>query len=424
MKTLNFILRLFLLLLVGCLLCQCKVSQVCLRYYQCKNSNDTDRVVRLYMDKFGSLYPNIHVPIDTNSFYKHRFLKRAAFDSTSASLEHYFTSDPKRLASLQAVYHVETLQTIKLTYQAVQNCIIAGYVNEIKALAEKENSRQIVFLIHGFNDVIATQEYKQIRDSIKDLGYTASKKLLFVEIYWDGQTAFGYNQLKAARIWKPARLNSRWAGLLLRNFILKMEDGLMTPLPIVMITHSLGAGVATGALFNTRCRDFTKSDKDFDAQRKLNVLMAIQTPTVDVRVGMLAPAIPGETTFIDFNHRSPNPITAPGQNHISRVIIAYNPLDYATTKDLWRLSFARYFGSTTLGCNYFYHKDRSTEIERMFKIMTGLGYSVYDLPPIFLPIQFDTPVRPGSLGNHQHLMQYYVGDSAHVRPFLDGLFDD
>lgn len=69
------------------------------------------------------------------------------------------------------------------------------------------------------------------------------------------------------------------------------------------------------------------------ARQKLQDMMKTPTPTVETRLGMLAPAIPGPPTFVDFNKRSPTDIAA-AQNNIKRVVIGYDPFDFATSKDV------------------------------------------------------------------------------------------
>ena len=138
---------------------------------------------------------------------------------------------------------------------------------------------------------------------------------------------------------------------------------------------------------------------------------------------MLAPAIPGALTFKDFNQRSPLVITNPAQNQIDRVVIGFNPWDYATTKDILRIkSLAPDFGSTTLGCNYYDPVERRTEIDSLFDTMKALGYNNELVHKIIRPIRFNTPERPHSGGNHEHLMHFYMEDTAHIGPFLDELF--
>ena len=421
MKSFWFIRLLFFVIPISYFFCSCNISQVYLRHNQEANGENPDGVV-LYMDKFGNLYPDLDVSINEQTFYNYH--KRAMYDTTSANLEYYFTSDSVRLDKLRKFYHVSRQTNAHVIYSLVQDSIIDGYAKHIRWLAKKQASQRLVFLIHGFNDSLQVTEYKMIRDSIAKHHYPASKKPLFIEVYWDGLIAIGRgnNTLGEARIWPASILNSCFVGLSLRKFIYKIES--QDTIPIIMITHSLGAAVATGALFNTNKR-YATIKMDPAIRAKLDSMMKVPTPTVSVRLGMLAPAIPGMLTFADFDQRSPADIKS-DSNNIKRVVIGYNQWDYATTKDLFgRISLARWFGSTTLGCNYYYRKDRSTEIERVFQTMKELGYNSDILHQMIYPIRFNTSFRPGSRINCEHIMPFYIEDHGdNIKRFLDALFEN
>jgi hypothetical protein len=399
----------------------CKVSQVFLRDNQEANKEKNDDIVRLYLDKFGALYPAIEVPIDRKDFEDTQLLKRQLKDVNSFNLEFYFTSNAKRMEKLRNAYQVPAGGTAPDDFHAVQAQIIAGYVKNISMLAAKQQAGMVIFLVHGFNEPHPElpDKYPFLRETINSDPKAAALKPIYVELYWDGLDAFGYHPLPVARIWPPSRYNSRWVALSLRNFIYQMEK--QVHLPIAIVTHSLGASVATAALFNNNS-NWAPFKIDPAMQQRFNQLMETPTPVTEIRLGMLAPAIPGTATFENFNKRSPVDIQ-PGQNNIKRAIIAYDPFDYAVSKDLFRLiSLAPLDGPTTLGCNYYSPKTRYTEIESVFSAMRNLGYATTDLQQLIRPIRFNTGLRPASGGNDEHAMEYYVRDTLHAKLFFGELF--
>jgi hypothetical protein len=187
-------------------------------------------------------------------------------------------------------------------------------------------------------------------------------------------------------------------------------------LPITIVTHSLGARLAAEALFNNTGRqDYQKNDTAL----KIAELRKIPTPTVEVRLGIIAPATPGPQTFGGFNKRSPENINA-NQNNVTRIVIGYDPFDFANNKDPFRIiSFARVDGYTTLGCNYFWQKKRITEIELVTDTLDKLGYKSDTLVH---PVRFNTGPKIGAGNDHNHFMQFYMRDTTAAKKFFGSLF--
>jgi len=404
----------FFFALVTLFLTSCEVSYVNLRNVQMMPHLDHDRVIRVYMDRYGDFYPKTEVAIGDD------FRVRAKpSDSTCASLSDYFTRDKNRMAMLTAAYSVDQGLTVNKAYELVQQKIIAGYGERVQQLIEKEKPDNLVFLVHGFNDpIIPDTIYPHIREKIEERG----TRNVYVYVYWDGLDAGGYKFGDVAKIWMPSNYNARWASLSLRRLIQEAETG--KQVPIVMITHSLGAGVATGALFNT---SHNWKPEKYVSQAKLDRLkqlsLSIPTPTVRIRLGVIAPAIGGAATFCDLNERVPKLVSQTGTNNIDRLVIGYNPFDYAVSKDLFDLSLAPVYGSTTLGCNYYYGGEKKrSEIELVQDTLRHQDYSPELIYQMVKPIRFDTPTRPKTLKNHEHIIPYYIADEAHLEPFIDFLF--
>lgn len=408
-----------LALFISACFASCAVAPMYLRNNQVANAGKTDGVIRIYIDKFGSLYPSIDVPIDSDQFKKAGFLQSGLKGRQACNLFGYFTSDPQRLSALTAAYHIPISGSPATDFQNVQMQIVTGYVEAISAQVKEQQAGMVVFLVHGFNEPYpeADVNYPTVEGSLLLNPDAARQKPVFVEIYWDGLNAFGHATLKEMRIWPYARDNSRWVGLSLRNIIYQLEQKVR--LPLTVVTHSLGAGVATCALFNTTYKWHNDAEMAPGLLDKIHEMMAVPTPSVEVRLGMLAPAIGGQPTFVDFNKRSPADITA-AQNNISRVVIGYDPFDFATSKDVLKItSLAPYDGSTTLGCDYYWPKSRITDMELVANCLIDLGYNPSGL---LFPVRFDTGVRPFTGGNHEHFMQYYMCDTTNAKRFFEDLF--
>ena len=90
--------------------------------------------------------------------------------------------------------------------------------------------------------------------------------------------------------------------------------------------------MALGALFNTTHKwellNLVTPEGD---KKRLQGMILSPTPVTPVRIAVIAPAIPGESTFIDFNKRG-SLLIKPSQNNIEKVIIGFNYKDYAVSK--------------------------------------------------------------------------------------------
>jgi len=393
----------------------CHVSYVSFRPEQKVVHSDTAIVTRVYIDRYGDFYPDPGVPIDSAKFK----VNGRRGSKNLGSLSHYFLSRKKRMRYLSEFYGVSADSSAEAAFREVQRRIKNRYVEEINHKILRQHAGRLVYLVHGLNDTMAEAEYDQLRDTIAHRRLLPAERPVFVDIHWDSLNAHVFDGLAVVKVWKPAQVNSIFVSLSLRELMTGVEQ--QTGIPTIVITHSLGAGVALGAMFNT-----VHKWKSLDGmiskanQQRLSRLMLNPTPVSPVRIAIIAPAIPGETTFTDFNLREPSAITA-SQNNIGRVVIGYNYKDYAVSKQLLDIDLAPIYGSTTLGCNYTLLG--VTEIDRVFDKMKTLGYGGYT--GIIVPMEFQTPVRKNAplleSGTCEHAFCYYI-DNVRMKDLLTELF--
>jgi len=197
----------------------------------------------LFVDRFGRPYP------DTST----RPLNGERLSRCGYSLEAYFKDDP--------------------SYNPDQ--IFEDMARQVTDLCGRD--RTLIILIHGFNMTLpeSRRVYKGARIQIERL--YPQRKFVTLELYWDG--LYG----SPLAIWAEAQVNSKWAGLGLRNFLRRLDPSL----PIRVLTHSRGASVICAALWNVDQRGTAPVDARYrEAQR------ALSAPVLPgLRVGMLAPAM-------------------------------------------------------------------------------------------------------------------------------------
>lgn len=379
--------------------------QVFWRDLQAKYEADSNKVVRVYLDKFGYFYPASAVTIDKQQFLfpaqdssdKEKITSKTI---ASANLHAYFHNNQVAHDMLLKYYHVSPTGDYDKDYKKVEEQELRQISLRVHRLVKKLQAKNIVFLIHGFNVDDPVSRYTFFEQSVTDKGYDAKVKPLYIEIYWDGLTVSGTDLLA---IWKHAQNNTRWVSLAVRSLMHHLTDRL----PFTVVTHSLGASVATGALFNTS----TKWEIDGNTPEVDSIAASIPAPVdVPVRLGMIVPAIPGGNTFVDFNRRSPD-IKAMA-NNITGIAIGYNPKDYATSKAF----FSTKFGATTLGCDY------KNELRSVMMALQYCGYSATQIQKMVYPVQFTTPNV--GIGFQDHDFQKYMEDDIDFSLFLAKLFGE
>ena len=378
----------------------CRQKYIWFTELQRTHQADTHRVVRVYMDRYGDFYPSDKIYIDSRYFLPEKPLNTIA----SASLEHYFTSSKERIDELSKFYSEPAGGSPTEVYRNIQTKILQNYAAQIGIAGDKYKSKQVVIVVHGFNDPNPTGTYQELRNAIDSNSLDKNRELLYIEIYWDGLSAYGGNP-GLSKIWALAQFNSRYVALGLRSLMNKLPP----KLPVVMITHSLGASVGTGALFNT----FYKwNDKEMsDSFKEITELSKEPYPKGPVKLGMLAAAIPGEGTFHDLVYE-PNSDVISGNNNIQRIVVAINPFDYALHKGVFGTS--RYlsprFGATTLGNNY------NKEAE---KVRTLLMKKYPSVDHFYFTIPFSTPAYGGE--SQEHGLHFYLEDKVPTKKFLNEL---
>ncbi|MES2388686.1 MAG: hypothetical protein V4543_11850 [Bacteroidota bacterium] len=380
--------------------------------HQQDNARLNDNVTRLYFDKFGHLYPDPALSIDEFKFF-YPFSRDISYTAhSSGNLEFYFTNDKYKLDELRKFYHVHAGLSPARDFAVVQDSILARYTRQITSLCDTFEIASLVFMIHGFNVADPQPSFSKLRRSIKKYGYENTAKPLYIEVHWDG--LYAKNPLVLSSIWPQALTNSKYVALGLRRFISRLN---CHELPISIITHSLGAGVGTGALFNT----ISKCDgADVENNKALKRLMNLPPPDEPrIRLAMLAPAIPGGNTFIDFNSRSPE--ISPAKNNIDRIIIGYNPLDYATSKGYGKLMASR-AGGTNLGCNNGYEQSYNDEISNVKAALKKQHYTDEQIDKLIISRRFTTPKAYGLYQQHRFI--YYLDDEESMKVFLAGVFGE
>jgi hypothetical protein len=380
--------------------------QVFWRDLQARYEADSNKVVRVYLDKFGYFYPATAVTIDKQLFLfppkeNKKSPKVTSKTTASANLQAYFEKNQAAQDMLLNYYHVSRTGDYKQDYKKVEEQELRQISLRVHRLVQKLQAKNIIFLIHGFNVEDPVSRYGFFESSVTQKGYDTKVKPLYIEIYWDGLASGGADLLG---IWKHAQNNTRWISLAVRSLMQHLTDRL----PFTVVTHSLGASVATGALFNTSAKwEIDDNTPEVDS-------IAASTPApvdVPIRLGMIAPAIPGGLTFVDFNHRSPD--IAAAANNITGITIGYNPKDFATSK----LFFSAKFGATTLGCNF------ENELRSVMVALQDCGYSPALIQKMVYPVQFTTPPKIG-FKMQDHDFQKYMEDDIDFSLFLAKLFGE
>lgn len=216
---------------------------------------DQDKVVRLYIDGFGSIYPenkgirefNINTSLGDNKLYtQFVFSKKVCKKyiknySNDISLMCDATKDISTDSDLDMLKNQKwvNLQTILWDKKA----------KEIYKQASKEN-KDILFMIHGFNNSYydANKSFSSIRNKINLIN--KKEQPLFVEVYWNGYVGFPI----MTNSWGQAQVSGPLAGFQMRQLFKAIKHEYKVhdrSLPnVTIITHSSGAYVAGALLGN------------------------------------------------------------------------------------------------------------------------------------------------------------------------------
>lgn len=304
-------------------------------------------VIKLYYDREGDLYPP-EVHVSPHYFYLEHLrqpLHKRKQSPEYATLEPALTRhDSLSQALIRETYQLYGTDTVRL-YLRLQRLLQNQVLEQMEASMQQHKNRHLVLLIHGFNSPQPDADYFSLRRAIAK---RFPQPPTFVEVYWDGLTDMGDNPITAG-IWGKAQANSAKVGLGIRFLLSRVSANTN----ITILTHSLGASVATHALFNPIKWNQRFQEKLEQEYRSTN----IHTPHHEkVVLAMLAPAIPGVNTFEDITNTVP--LGAPLA--LKKIVIGFNRFDFAVTKGGL---FARSFGSTALGA------DAKNEVEKTLQVV-------------------------------------------------------
>lgn len=301
-----------------------------------------DGVLRIYFDRLGFIYPDLEIKYET-------------FKNSDGRLNNFYSQNRNEYEKLCRKYQVTPflgdLNNVDASIEPIQRYLIQQYVNKINSF---KKDRELIFIIHGFN------EYPlEARDSSSfNSNFVTRKKIraeyldkdfYFVEIYWDGLSQEGgpkiLNSLNSFKIWKYAQASATNAGMELRRILNKIKTE-----EFRVFTHSHGAAVITMALFNVE--KFNEKDYSNPKSWLYNIKQKFSnknynTPQQKVRVGMLAPAIPGENVFDEYFNRTINGKETKIKKTNFRFLVGFNENDQITSK--YKIA-AKKIGSTSLAC--------------------------------------------------------------------------
>lgn len=308
---------------------------------------DEPGVVKLYYDREGYLYPpEAHVTPHYFYLLHHRQVNRSQSNPEFATIEYALRkNDSLNNVFIHQRYNLALSDTTERFFIRLQRILLQQAVEKVKQAMSKLSASEVVILIHGFNDPAPDAYYFSLRRSLNSF---LAKPPVYVEVFWDGLTDLG-SGTATPFIWQKARLNSAKVGLGLRSLL----KGLDNDTKITFLTHSLGASVATHALFNP-----TIWPKDFQEKLETDYQSSIISTPVQkqIQIGMLAPAISGTEIFAGID----NTVPAGQRLQLKRVVIGYNHYDYAVTKGGL---FPKMFGNTALGA------DAGGEVEKTTRII-------------------------------------------------------
>lgn len=301
-------------------------------------------VTKLIFDRYGKIYPNLS--IDNNLLKKNY-----------SSLELYYKNNLEILKRDLEELDVEIDEPLskknsKLYFEKLQQKSFKDVISRINI----SDFDEITFLVHGFRNRYgyALSSYLNAENAI-----TSAKPAInhhFVEVYWDGLTWTKYNAIK---VWDNAQAHSYLVGLELRKVLSEVESE-----SIKILAHSTGANLICTALFNQTSKMSRKDKKEFQTiyLDKLNNPSYL-TPSTSVSVALIAPAIPGFSTFIDYDERNTSSDSSESDNY--NLIISLNEYDPALTKGnfLGEAAIKTGFGSTSLGCL----KEEQDKVKELFK---------------------------------------------------------
>jgi hypothetical protein len=275
---------------------------------------------------------------------------------------------------------IEFYQYIDGFYEQWNAYVLNKTIQKLIKLIHMEEPEYILFYVHGYNVPygLAVMQTIEIQDYIQNLQQKINKpgKLLMVPVLWSSndqkkseldseeKVKMGDEvKISNAIKWGFYSTRANFAGLGLRQILYQLESSTNELPELLILSHSLGAIVATNALINTtsrlpgkysmqisndNCGEIIIQDsiineleeKENYNYKLLQKFNSSPIPTNNVRVFMSAPAISGVETFKDMCEET-------------KATTAF--FSTVNSKDLTLKKFVgivNSLGSTSLGLNY------------------------------------------------------------------------
>ncbi len=306
-----------------------------------ERTTDSTRIA-LYFDRTGFPYPDLYIPDST--------MKKAG-----GSLFAWFMQNPEAFITLSAKYQLFPEKIDSETIYRLRDSITAEQIRQINKQLEN-GYEAIAYYIHGFRksylqqngDVTSREEFGLLKTNLAS--YPRASDPLEIEVYWDGMYDCCFSTRRAKNkelflLFEQAGINAHAVGKGLRPFL----NGTKTN-RLQIVAHSLGAVVATAALFN-----FDESNSPTPAQR-------------DVRLCLIAPAMSSNLLFDHYGNH--NGFTVESQPFVEnyRIMVVYNEKDFVLRKKDPKVGWfgpgTESYGNTSLGCN---HRNAAVKLQQYFK---------------------------------------------------------
>lgn len=296
----------------------------------------------LYFDKDGFPYPDYYIPNST-------------MEKAGGSLFAWFMQNSDAFISISAQHQLFPEKIDSETIYRLRDSITAVQLRRINNELNK-GWPAVAYYIHGFRksylpqngDVTSQDEFQLLKTNLTS--YSGVPNALAIEVYWDGMydCCFSTKRKKNRelfRLFEQAGNNAMVVGLGLRSFL----NGTKTT-HLQIVAHSLGAVVATSALFNIGGRTGPTP-----AQRRVSVCF-------------IAPAM-GNDLLLD-NYLKHNGFTVNNQPFSDnyRLLIIYNEKDFVLRKKDPKIGWfgpgTKRYGNTSLGCN---HRKAAVQLQQQLK---------------------------------------------------------
>lgn len=314
-------------------------------------------VYRIFIDRKGTVYPNTTI-------------NRQNLRNNYTLLSKFYSNNNKFFDSVLQQYQILPNRNLCFdsTLSILQEKIIKTHITEINK--RSADYKTVTFIIHGINnsiypkdpsgDTLTNQVYSTVENVILDQGIDST---FFVEIYWDGLHSL--KCLDPVKVWRSAQANSYYTGLTLRRIISKIDKS-----DIILLTHSLGANVASESLFNQVSKISYRAYRFKKFLQTKYTDSAFSTPEQkNIGIAFIVAAMPGYSTFKDYYKRTRASSYTVNDNY--SLINGYNPSDKIIGKVFippvyyklfYKLLVYHGFGSTSLGAL----KSENKAVKKMF----------------------------------------------------------